>query len=172
MQAARGCKLRRAARRTGVQGAAGPEHRSPSLRTGGWHRPSPRHSDALPTCRRFLQPLHVREMSAPPTTRRAPFTVKNRFSQGFNSKTLMSRQAGRQARKYVHIKNDLRELAGHLGNSWSGGQDLNLRPLDPQSSALPNCATTREHASGYIRPFQAKRKYPVCKVRNQPAKGR
>ena len=26
---------------------------------------------------------------------------------------------------------------------WSGGQDLNLRPLDPQSSALPNCATTR-----------------------------
>ena len=27
--------------------------------------------------------------------------------------------------------------------SWSGEQDLNLRPLDPQSSALPNCAITR-----------------------------
>ena len=27
--------------------------------------------------------------------------------------------------------------------SWSGRQDLNLRPLDPQSSALPNCATSR-----------------------------
>ena len=26
---------------------------------------------------------------------------------------------------------------------WSAGQDLNLRPLDPQSSALPNCATSR-----------------------------
>ena len=26
---------------------------------------------------------------------------------------------------------------------WSGEQDLNLRPLDPQSSALPNCAITR-----------------------------
>ena len=27
---------------------------------------------------------------------------------------------------------------------WSGRQDLNLRPLDPQSSALPGCATPRE----------------------------
>lgn len=27
----------------------------------------------------------------------------------------------------------------------SGRQDLNLRPLDPQSSALPNCATSRPH---------------------------
>ena len=26
---------------------------------------------------------------------------------------------------------------------WSGWQDLNLRPLDPQSSALPSCATLR-----------------------------
>ena len=26
---------------------------------------------------------------------------------------------------------------------WSGRQDLNLRPLDPQSSALPGCATPR-----------------------------
>lgn len=27
--------------------------------------------------------------------------------------------------------------------SWSEWRDLNSRPLDPQSSALPNCATTR-----------------------------
>ena len=27
--------------------------------------------------------------------------------------------------------------------TWSGRQDLNLRPLDPQSSALPSCATSR-----------------------------
>ena len=26
---------------------------------------------------------------------------------------------------------------------WSGRRDLNPRPLDPQSSALPNCATSR-----------------------------
>ena len=26
---------------------------------------------------------------------------------------------------------------------WSGRQDLNLRPLDPKSSALPSCATSR-----------------------------
>ena len=30
-----------------------------------------------------------------------------------------------------------------LRKSWSGGLDSNQRPLDPQSSALPNCATTR-----------------------------
>lgn len=29
------------------------------------------------------------------------------------------------------------------GLSWSDQRDLNPRPLDPQSSALPNCATTR-----------------------------
>jgi hypothetical protein len=28
----------------------------------------------------------------------------------------------------------------------SGRQDLNLRPLDPQSSALPSCATSRHPA--------------------------
>ena len=27
---------------------------------------------------------------------------------------------------------------------WSGWQDLNLRPLDPKSSALPSCATSRK----------------------------
>jgi hypothetical protein len=26
---------------------------------------------------------------------------------------------------------------------WSGRQDLNLRPLGPKPSALPNCATPR-----------------------------
>src|SRR5438552_3200477 len=26
---------------------------------------------------------------------------------------------------------------------WSGGEDLNLRPLEPHSSALPDCATAR-----------------------------
>src|SRR5581483_7403962 len=29
------------------------------------------------------------------------------------------------------------------GETWSGWRDLNPRPLDPQSSALPNCATAR-----------------------------
>ena len=32
----------------------------------------------------------------------------------------------------------------HLSsNKWSGRQDLNLRPLHPQRSALPDCATAR-----------------------------
>ena len=30
---------------------------------------------------------------------------------------------------------------------WSGWRDLNPRPLDPQSSALPNCATARRLAA-------------------------
>ena len=29
------------------------------------------------------------------------------------------------------------------GEKWSGRQDLNLRPLHPQRSALPDCATSR-----------------------------
>ena len=32
---------------------------------------------------------------------------------------------------------------GWLGSLWSERQDSNLRPLDPQSSALPGCATLR-----------------------------
>ena len=35
-----------------------------------------------------------------------------------------------------------REAVSRSG-SWSGRQDSNLRPLDPQSSALPGCATPR-----------------------------
>ncbi|GAA0551398.1 hypothetical protein GCM10010390_62090 [Streptomyces mordarskii] len=35
------------------------------------------------------------------------------------------------------------ETAFDLRKRWSGRQDLNLRPLDPQSSALPSCATSR-----------------------------
>ena len=30
-----------------------------------------------------------------------------------------------------------------LNVNWSGRRDLNPRPLDPQSSALPGCATPR-----------------------------
>ena len=36
-----------------------------------------------------------------------------------------------------------------LGLCWSGWRDLNPRPLDPQSSALPNCATARRGWSSY-----------------------
>ena len=39
-----------------------------------------------------------------------------------------------------------KELSGNLKTlfiTWSGRQDLNLRPLVPQTSALPDCATPR-----------------------------
>ena len=34
-------------------------------------------------------------------------------------------------------------LSENLYKIWSGRQDLNLRPLSPEPSALPNCATPR-----------------------------
>ena len=42
----------------------------------------------------------------------------------------------------VSLKLDL-ESAGKSLFSWSGRQDLNLRPLAPHASALPGCATPR-----------------------------
>src|SRR5438046_518448 len=43
------------------------------------------------------------------------------------------------------------------GREWSGWRDLNPRPLDPQSSALPNCATARtaEDATGQAGKIEA-----------------
>ena len=54
-------------------------------------------------------------------------------------------------------------LIGWVEN-WSGRQDLNLRPLGPQPSALPDCATPRE--AGIIAHALALRKFlqPVIAV--------
>jgi hypothetical protein len=41
----------------------------------------------------------------------------------------------------------MRPYGGSLAGEWSERQDLNLRPLDPQSSALPGCATLRRLAA-------------------------
>ena len=38
------------------------------------------------------------------------------------------------------------QAIGSKGETWSGRRDLNPRPLDPQSSALPDCATARTGA--------------------------
>ncbi len=35
-------------------------------------------------------------------------------------------------------------ITQHFGD-WSGRRDLNPRPLAPQASALPGCATPRHH---------------------------
>ncbi len=35
-------------------------------------------------------------------------------------------------------------VATSLGKGWSGQEDLNLRPLGPKPSALPDCATPRQ----------------------------
>src|SRR5438552_17746432 len=34
-----------------------------------------------------------------------------------------------------------------VARDWSGRRDLNPRPLDPQSSALPGCATPRRSSN-------------------------
>jgi hypothetical protein len=46
---------------------------------------------------------------------------------------------------------------GYLLYRWSGRQDLNLRPSDPKSDALPNCATPR-NMKNYITPVVLKSK--------------
>ena len=48
-------------------------------------------------------------------------------------------------------------LEADLSRKWSGRQDLNLRPLGPQPSALPDCATPRE--AGMIAHAFALRKF-------------
>ena len=40
-------------------------------------------------------------------------------------------------------------LQGRVTKYWSGREDSNLRPLDPQSSALPGCATPRKKQLDY-----------------------
>lgn len=53
-------------------------------------------------------------------------------------------------------------MADDLDIRWSGGLDSNQRPLDPQSSALPNCATTRCVARATeenITPCKSRRKH-------------
>ncbi len=41
------------------------------------------------------------------------------------------------------IRQEARLRNGFLSSSWSGREDLNLRPLQPHCSALPGCATPR-----------------------------
>ena len=45
-------------------------------------------------------------------------------------------------------KKGLSETLKTLEMIWSGRQDLNLRPLVPQTSALPDCATPRTKQGG------------------------
>ena len=40
-------------------------------------------------------------------------------------------------------RGEKRNSKGIKGNYWSGRADLNCRPLAPQASALPGCATSR-----------------------------
>ena len=48
-------------------------------------------------------------------------------------------------------------LRGAFGFKWSGRPDSNRRPLDPQSSALPGCATARRQGSLYPLPLPGAR---------------
>ncbi len=45
-------------------------------------------------------------------------------------------------------------------NFWSGWEDLNLRPLEPHSSALPSCATSRrrQNLDQFLIPVNRKNK--------------
>src|SRR5438445_12256907 len=43
----------------------------------------------------------------------------------------------------MHLTSLLRHQVAHVVATWSGRRELNPRPLDPQSSALPGCAAPR-----------------------------
>src|SRR5690606_30669 len=52
-------------------------------------------------------------------------------------------------------------LGGKYRNSnWSGMEDLNLRPLRPERSALPDCANARKSAENYQSGFSEARNIP------------
>ena len=78
----------------------------------------------------------IRNPTKPATTCRFAFWCKMRPK--FGARLVQNRDSLVQAwcKKGQGICPDLRKF-------WSGGLDSNQRPLDPQSSALPNCATTR-----------------------------
>ena len=59
---------------------------------------------------------------------------------------------------------------------WSGRADLNGRPLAPQASALPGCATPRHHSrlfkkatSGVLGPLPCSRTEPYAPRAKGPA---
>ncbi len=55
----------------------------------------------------------------------------------------------------------------------SGRQDLNLRPLDPQSSALPSCATSRCPSDlGFPPALRAREQYRTSRRGHEPLCGR
>ena len=72
-------------------------------------------------------------------------TSGNRPSSKINRRSTKDQLQQLFAQVRTRIGRHLRKR--HRPISPSGRQDLNLRPLDPQSSALPNCATSR-HPSG------------------------
>src|SRR5512136_3059874 len=57
----------------------------------------------------------------------------------------------RQPCRYPVKKGGVGHIPTPSGVYWSGREDLNLRPLEPHSSALPGCATPRNRLEVYSR---------------------
>src|SRR5438445_13685076 len=47
----------------------------------------------------------------------------------------------------MHLTSLLRHQGALVELTWSGRRDLTTRPLDPQSSVLPGCATARRSSN-------------------------
>ncbi|KPI16136.1 hypothetical protein OV450_2467 [Actinobacteria bacterium OV450] len=126
-----------------------PPHPAGSTRSRRHHRPDPHpsregqhtHGPAAGLAATATRP-HPRPARSPPPSPlpRAPAfsATANQTGSGVRphcDHTGSGRTKGRPLRS--------ERTASDLLRAWSGRQDLNLRPLDPQSSALPSCATSR-----------------------------
>jgi hypothetical protein len=72
--------------------------------------------------------------------------TRRRKKRGRNVVETMHRPGDQRGQEGVY-REDLNEvgISAHIGSCavWSGREDLNLRPLRPERSALPGCATPR-----------------------------
>ena len=101
--------------------------------------------------RRFLAPSRVRRSSlhAQGPVQRERVTAGALLALGRQHVNLAQigerrgegREPGRVDAVVVGDEEKGHQIRG--GKSWSGREDLNLRPQDPQSCALPGCATPR-----------------------------
>src|SRR5262245_40553958 len=100
--------------------------------------------------RRAASPVSV-DTNAGPGLRAAFFRGLRPLRRPLRGRLPQGGRWSKSSRGDAQRKEPLAERAA-LRNRWSGRLDLNQRPLGPEPSALPNCATPRRGAEAGIVP--------------------